>query len=252
MDQNELTYGKSDPAYTKKELFARAIRDSSPVFFGFIFLGISFGILMHQTGFSAIETLLSSVFIYAGSMQFALVGFLRAGIPLLTICVMTLLINSRHLFYGLSFLEDFKQMGPKGLYMIYSLTDETFSLLVALKDVSMSQKDKRQLWFYISVLNHAYWVVGGLIGAVIGTALPFDMTGIDFTMTALFVIILLEQLLANPKQNTRPAILAAAVSVCMILLFGIDRFLLPALAFTVFALALDTIYKAKRPAGGVK
>lgn len=221
---------------------------SLPVLFGYVFLGCAFGILMEEAGYHFWWSALVSVVVYAGSMQFVLVPFLSAGTALPTVAAMTLFVNSRHLFYGLSFVEKFKKMGKKGLYMIFSLTDETYSVLCSLK--APEGVDEKKASFLISLLNQCYWVLGSVAGGLIGQLLPVDFTGIDFSMTALFVVILLEQWRTFPSHI--PAAAGMLSALLFLLLFGPDRFLLPSLAATVFVLLLCRRQIAKQLEGETK
>ena len=192
--------------------------------FGYLFLGFAFGVLMTQAGYSAVWCALSSVLIYAGSMQFILVELLASGAGLGLAAVMTLLINSRHLFYGLSFVGRFRGMGLSKLYAIFALTDETYSVLCALpEELSTPGRILR-----ISLLDHLYWIAGA--------ALPFDTTGLDFCMTAFFAIIFIEQWLsAGVHAPAATGLVSAAV---FLALLGPDAFILPSLAATVIVLLL--------------
>ena len=209
-----------------------AFLQTIPVMLGYIFLGIAFGLMLQDAGYSFWWAFFSSVFIYAGSMQFVLVTLLTGGVSLLYAAVMTLFINGRHLFYGLSFIEKFRSMGKCYPYMIFSLTDETYSVLCGLK-VPEGMNEKR-ISFLIALLDHSYWILGSVLGAVIGELITLDTTGIDFSMTALFVVIVLNQWLDNKEH--RPAIIGAVIGILCLLLFGADKFLLPAL--TLIALVL--------------
>lgn len=206
---------------------------SLPVLFGYIFLGIAFGLLLQQAGFGAQWALASSVLIYAGSMQFLLPSLLLGG-SWAEVAVMTLLVNGRHLFYGLSFIEKFKKMGNACPYMIFSLTDETYSVLCAL-DVP-EELDENRVLFLISLLDQCYWVTGSVIGALAGQYIGFNTTGIDFAMTALFVVIFLDQW--KGTKNHIPALLGLFIGTGALVLLGAERFLLPALCLTVAALVL--------------
>ena len=222
----------------KKKLFLYAFRKSIPVLLGYVFLGVAFGIVLQSSGLTWPWALLISGIVYAGSMQFALVPLLSAATPLPTVALMTLMVNSRHLFYGLSFVDMYREMGKKYPYMIFSLTDETYSVLCSCKgDMELAERD-HEAAFYISALHQFYWVLGSVIGAVAGELLTFDTTGIDFSMTALFVVILVEQL----KNGGREARVCAAMGVAIALVFlftlGADGFLLPTLACTVAVLAI--------------
>lgn len=207
---------------------------SLPVMFGYIFLGIAFGVLMQQAGFPVWMSLLISLIAYAGSMQFVLVTLLSSGASVLLTAAMTLLINSRHIFYGLSFVEKFKTMGRRYFYMIFSLTDETYSVLCSVRPEDKT--DKKQAMFLIALFDQAYWVAGSVIGAAVGGILPFDTTGIDFSMTALFVVIFLEQWL-DAKTHI-PAVVGLVSGISFLLLLGPDNFILPSLIVTVTILLL--------------
>lgn len=209
-----------------------AFTQSVPVMLGYIFLGIAFGLMLQDAGYGVWWAFFSSVFIYAGSMQFVLVTLLTGGASLVYTAVMTLFINGRHLFYGLSFLEKFRGMGKFYPYMIFSLTDETYSVLCGLKvPEGMSEK---KVSFLIALFDHCYWITGSLLGALIGELITFDTTGIDFSMTALFVVIVLNQWLDSKEH--RPAILGGILGIMCLLLFGPDKFLLPSLTFVALIL----------------
>ena len=224
---------------SKKQQFFYAVRKSIPVFLGFIFLGIAFGIVLQSAGFNWLWALVISTLVYAGSMQFALVPLLTAGTPLSTIALMTLMVNSRHLFYGLSFVDMFKSMGKKYPYMIFSLTDETYSVLCSCADDPAAHVDNHRPCFMISLLHQCYWVVGSVIGAVAGELIAFDTTGIDFSMTALFVVILVDQLRAGGRDARRSSLIGLVLALFFLLILGADKFLLPTLTCTVLALALS-------------
>jgi 4-azaleucine resistance transporter AzlC len=209
-----------------------AFTQTIPVMLGYIFLGIAFGLMMQDAGYSFWWAFFSSVFIYAGSMQFVLVTLLTSGASLLYAAVMTLFINGRHLFYGISFIEKFRDMGKSYPYMVFSLTDETYSVLCSLKNPE--GMNEKRVSLLISVLDHLYWVTGSVLGGMLGHFIKFDTTGIDFSMTALFVVIVLNQWLDSKEH--RPALLGAVLGILCLLLFGQDKFLLPALTFTALIL----------------
>lgn len=222
----------------KKKLFLYAFRKSIPVLLGYIFLGIAFGIVLQSSGLTWSWALLISGIVYAGSMQFALVPLLSASTPLPTVALMTLMVNSRHLFYGLSFVDMYREMGKKYPYMIFSLTDETYSVLCSCKSDMELRENNHEAAFFISALHQFYWVLGSVIGAVAGELLTFDTTGIDFSMTALFVVILVEQLKNGGREARISAGLAIAIALVFLFTLGADGFLLPTLACTVAALAI--------------
>lgn len=212
-----------------------AFRQTVPVLCGYLFLGLAFGLLLQQAGYGWPWAVLTSVIVYAGSMQFVLVGLLGSGFAsLLSVALTTLSVNSRHLFYGLSFLETFRKMGRAKPYMIFSLTDETYSLLCSLQPPKELDADRVRL--YIALLDHAYWVAGSAAGAILGSVLPFDLTGIDFAMTALFVVIFVDQW--RGAKSRLPAVAGLGFGLLWLVVLGPDRFLLPALVCTVLVLLL--------------
>ena len=206
-----------------------ALQKTIPVFLGYLVLGMAFGILLNDAGYNALWALAISTFVYAGSMQFALLNFIGTPISLVSAAIMTLSINSRHIFYGLSFIDIFKKMKTKGLYMIFSLTDETYPLLCLNKYPENANKER--CMFYIALFNHSYWIIGSLIGSLLGNIIPFNTTGLDFAMTALFVVIFLEQYLS--AKSKIPAYVGILSGITCLLIFKSDNFLLPALIQTV-------------------
>lgn len=212
-----------------------AFRQTVPVLCGYLFLGLAFGLLLQQAGYGWPWAVLTSVIVYAGSMQFVLVGLLGGGFAsLLSVALTTLSVNSRHLFYGLSFLETFRKMGRAKPYMIFSLTDETYSLLCSLQPPK--ELDANRVRLYIALLDHAYWVAGSAAGAILGSVIPFDLTGIDFAMTALFVVIFVDQW--RGAKSRLPAIAGLGFGLLWLVVLGPDRFLLPALVCTMLVLLL--------------
>ena len=199
--------------------WGKAARTSIPVMAGYLVLGAGFGILLRTRGYGLGWALAMSGFIYAGSMQYVAVDLLTGGASLLTAAVTTLLVNARHLFYGISMLERYRAAGKYAPYLIFSLTDETYSLLAAREDLTGAD------CFRISLLDQLYWVLGTAIGSLAGAYLRFDTTGIDFSLTALFLTVFTEQWL-DTKDHT-PALIGLGVSIVCRLVFGEDGFLLP-------------------------
>lgn len=217
----------------KKE-WGTALKLSIPVMAGYLFLGIAFGLVAHQAGFGWPWVLFMSLYVYAGSLQFLLVPLMAAGASLGETAMLALMVNIRHLFYGLTFLESFRSFGPLKPYMIHSLTDETYSLLATLE---LSEGvDKNRVMFLISALNQSYWVGGTVTGAILGQAIPWDLAGIDFAMTALFTVIFTDQWLRT--TNHWPALAGIACGLVFLLLIGPAGFLPPALVATVGCLLL--------------
>ena len=211
-----------------------AFINSLPVLFGFIFLGIAFGILLQKAGFNYIWAFFTSLTVYAGSLQFVLVSFLSSGTALPVVALTTLFINSRHMFYGLSFIETFKSMGKRYPYMIFSLTDETYSALCSLK--LPDEMEGNRVRFLIALFNQSYWIIGSVLGALIGRLIPFGFDGIEFSMTALFVVILVERWKTDGVRV--PAIVGLICGIISLLALGAESFLLPALSAVVAVLLL--------------
>lgn len=216
----------------KKNEYVYAFVQTVPVLLGYIFLGIAFGLMLQDVGYNYIWAFFISVFVYAGSMQFVLVTLLAGAQSLITTFIMTFFINGRHIFYGLSFIEKYKKMGKVYPYMIFSLTDETYSVMCSLK--VPEEMDEKKVSFLVSLFDHFYWIAGSVIGALIGQMISFDTTGIDFSMTALFVVIVVNQWMEN--KNHIPTFIGFGTAIVALLLLGADNFLLPALTLAVILL----------------
>lgn len=218
----------------KRRALKAALPYTLPVFMGYLFLGIAFGVLLTSKGFPVWMAPFMSLFIYAGSGQFVAIGLLAGPFSPAGAALMTFMINARHLFYGLSLLDKFKGMGRRKPYMVFSLTDETYSLLCSVR--APDGVDREWFYFFLALLDHSYWIFGGLVGALAGALIPFDSTGIDFAMTALFIVIFVEQW--ERAKSHIPALLGVAVTLSCLLLVGRDRFILAAMAGIFLLLAL--------------
>ena len=205
-----------------------------PVLMGYLAIGMAFGFMLQAVGYNFIWAFFMSLSIYAGSGQYLGVSLLSTGAALGTVALMTLIINFRHLVYGLSMLEKFRGMGIRKLYMIFSLTDETYALLSSAQ--APVGVNPRNFYFAIALLDQSYWILGSVIGAVAWAVIPIDTTGIDFAMTALFVVIAVEQW--ETYRSHLPAVLGAVATLVSLLLVGAENMLLPALAIIVVALLL--------------
>lgn len=205
-----------------------------PVFAGYCFLGMSYGFLMKASGFPFWYPILTSLVIFAGSMEFMTVNLLLGAFDLVQAFALTLMINARHLFYGLSMLGKYGHMGAKKPYLIFGLTDETFSVNCVTEPPEGI--DRGWFYFFITLLDHSYWVLGATLGGIFGSFITFNTEGLDFVMTALFVVILLEHLLTT--EDKRSAFSGMALSFAMLLLFGADGFMLPAMASILIVLTL--------------
>ncbi len=196
---------------------------SLPVMAGYIVLGIGFGILLKKAGYGLFWAFLMSFTIYAGSMQYVAVSLLTSGASLISAALTTLMVNARHLFYGVSMIDKYKGAGVKKPYLIFALTDETYSLLCG--EEQPEGIDFFWYSFFVSLFNQCYWILGSVLGSALGTLIAFDTAGIDFSMTALFVTVFVEQWITT--KNHLPAIAGLACSVVCLLFFGADSFLIP-------------------------
>ena len=219
---------------TLKNSFTFALRRSLPIMVGFSPVGAAYGILMAQAGYGPLWTALCGVIVLAGSLQMLMVSFFLSQPPLFTVAVTALLINSRHIFYGLSFIEKFREYGPWKYYLIYGMCDENYSLLCSYRH--QEGLDEKWVHIFSTALVAGYWITFSTLGGLAGQNLPFDTTGIDFALTALFIVILLEQL--RGSATPVPALAATGSSLLWLILLGPDGFLLPALLTTVAVLAL--------------
>ena len=208
-----------------KKAFRKAFPYTIPVLTGYLFIGIAFGVMYAEKGYSFLWAILMSLLVYAGSGQYLAVNFFVPGFSFLQVIFLTFMVNVRHIFYGISLLEKFNKMGMKRWYMIFGLTDETYSLLCTTNVPEDVEEDK--FLFAISIMNQSYWVLGSAIGAIAGTVLPINSEGIDFAMTALFVVIFIEQWM--DKKNRIPELIGVAVAIVALIIFGASNFVLPAM-----------------------
>jgi len=211
-----------------------AIKNTIPIFFTYLFIGIAFGVLTVDAGYSVLLSVASAFFIYAGSMQLVMIPMMTSGASLIALALMTIFINARHIFYGISFVERFRKMGWRGVYMVLTLTDETYSILCSVQ--YEPGLDENRATFYIALLNHLYWIFGCLVGACAGRLLPFDMTGIDFSATAFFLVVVINQW--RQYRTRLPFLTAATCALGFYLLLGKDYFLIPTLLACLIALLL--------------
>ena len=221
----EIEKNKVSKKASYEKAFKAAFPYTIPVMTGYLFIGMAFGVMIQEKGYNFLWAILMSVLCYAGSGQYLAVNFFAPGVSLLQVIFMEFMLNIRHIFYGLSLLERFAKMGKKRLYMIFSLTDETYSLFFVTK--VPKDVEEGQFLFAIALLDQLYWIIGSAIGAIAGTLIPFDTTGIDFAMTALFVVIFVEQWLTS--RNHLPALTGIAASLICLLIFGSDNFILPSM-----------------------
>ena len=223
-----------------KEIILEALRATVPVMAGYLVLGMGFGILLRTKGYGVWWALAMSGFIYAGSMQYLTIDLLTGGASLITAAITTLLVNARHLFYGISMVEGYRKLGKEKPYAIFALTDETYSL-VCQDDQHPNPDDYRRYVFWVSLCDQCYWVTGSLVGALLGSIIPFDVTGIDFSLTALFLTVFIEQWLSTKDHAS--ALIGVIASVLCVVVFGPANFLLPAMAAILISL---TVLRAVR------
>ena len=212
-----------------------AFRDTIPVLTGYLVLGFGFGIILKANGYGIFFALIMSLTIYAGSMQYIAVSLLTGGASLLTVALTTVMVNARHLFYGISMLDKYQNIGTRRLYLIFALTDETYSLVCGGAP-HIPPAHKKDYYLLVSLFDQLYWIVGSVLGAAVGTLVSFNSEGIDFALTALFVTVFLDQWL-HEKQHG-PALIGVGASVLCLLLFGSENFLIPAMLVIALLLCL--------------
>ena len=217
-----------------KAAFFAAFPNTIPIFAGFLFLGIAYGIYMNQSGFKFYYPMFMSFIIFAGSVEFATVSWLLGSFDPVNIFFLTLMINARHLFYGLSMLEKYNIPGWKKLYLIYGMCDESFSINATVdvpKDI-----DKGLFMFFVTILNQIYWVAGASIGGIFGSFIPFDTKGLEFVMTALFVVIFLENWLKEKDHNA--SVIGLFISFICLMIFKGTNFIIPSMIIILSILTL--------------
>lgn len=214
----------------KRSALPAAFPHTVPVFMGYLSIGFAFGIMLQAIGYNPLWAVFMSLIIYAGSGQYLGVTLLATGAPLPQVALLTLLLNFRHIFYGLSLLDAFRDTGWRKPYLIFALTDETYALLTSVR-VPIGV-DPAAFYMAVCLLDHSYWVLGSLIGATVGSLIHINTQGVDFAMTALFVAIAVDQwkaLGATGVKKHLPALLGVGCTVGSLLIFGPDRMLIPAL-----------------------
>lgn len=219
---------------TIKRSFLAAFPYTIPILAGFLFLGITYGIYMNVSGFSFIYPMLTSMVVFAGSAEFILVNMLLGVFDPIQTFLIILMINARHLFYGISLLEKYTGTGIKKLYLIFGMCDESFSINCSV-DIP-EDADRGWFMFFVTLLNHTYWVTGATLGGIFGSFISFNTEGLDFVMTAMFVVIFLEQLLK--EKNHISSATGIILSVVSLLIFGPDKFIIPAMVMIFAALML--------------
>ena len=218
----------------KRKAFKAALPYTLPICIGFIVLGMSYGFLMRSKGFPLIYPMLMSLFIFAGSMEFVTVNLLLSDFNPLHVFFLTLMVNARHIFYGISMLDKYKNCGWKKPYLIFAMCDETFTVNCAV--TRPEDVDKGWFMFFVTLLNQIYWVSGATLGALLGYIIHFDASGIEFVMTALFVVMFINQW-EETKEHT-PALMGLGCSLLCLLVFGSSNFIIPAMILIVLCLSI--------------
>lgn len=211
-----------------------AFLKSLPVMAGYIVLGIGFGILLRKAGYGVLWAFAMSTLIYGGSMQYVGVDLIAGGASIITTAITTFMVNARHLFYSISMLRVYKNSGKYKPYLIYSITDETYSLLCDGK--TPEGTDPELYRFLVSLFDHSFWIIGGVLGNLLGAVLPFSSAGIEFSMTALFIAAFVEQWISSGDHI--PAITGALSTLICLLIFGAENFLIPSMLLITLVLTL--------------
>ena len=218
----------------KSKACRAALPYTIPICIGFLFLGISYGFFMHSKGFSFLYPVLMSLFIFAGSMEFVTVNLLLTAFNPLSAFLLALMVNARHLFYGISMLDKYKNTGLKKPYLIYGMCDESFSINCTV--TPPADVDKGWFMLFVTLLNQIYWVAGAASGSLLGSVISFDTTGIEFVMTALFVVMFINQW--EETDNHRSALTGVFCSMVCLFLFGAQHFIIPAMALIIACFSL--------------
>lgn len=229
----------------RRRALAAAFPHTIPIFAGFWFIGLAYGIYMNVSGFSFVYPMLMSFFIYGGSLEFVAVSMLLSPFAPLECFILALMVQARHLFYGIAMLDKYKGLGWKRFFLIYGMCDEAFSINYSAR--IPEDVDKGWFMLFVTWLNQLYWVSGATLGGLLGSLLTINTEGLDFVMTAMFVVIFLEQLLKEQKHYT--AIIGTGMSAASLILFGPDKFMLPAMACILCLLTL--FRKPIEKAGGL-
>jgi 4-azaleucine resistance transporter AzlC len=224
-----MSLGVQEHMQNQKQIqiaFRAAFPYTVPILAGFLFLGIAYGIFMNSLGFNAMYPILMSLLIFAGSMEFVAANLLLGAFDPINALLLTLMVNARHLFYGISMLDKYKGTGKKKFYLIFGLCDESFSINCTA-DIP-EDVDKGWFMFFVTLLNHLYWVLGATIGGVFGSLVQFNTEGLEFVMTALFVVIFIEQWMKEKEHYS--ALVGLGLSIACLVVFGGENFIIPAMA----------------------
>ena len=219
----------------KRKALRSALPYTLPICVGFLFLGMSYGLLMRSKGFPLVYPMFMSLFIFAGSMEFVTVNLLLSAFRPLHAFLLALMVNARHLFYGISMLEKYRNVGWKKLYLIYGMCDESFTINCAV--TPPPDVDRGWFMFFVTMLNQFYWVSGATLGALLGYVVRFDITGVEFVMTALFVVMFVNQW--DEAEDHVPALIGVGCTLFCLLVLGSEGFLIPAMALITLCFLLQ-------------
>ena len=217
-----------------KSILKEAFTATLPIMAGYLVLGVGFGIILKSKGYGVLWAFAMSTVIYAGSMQYLAIDLICGGAGLLTTALTTLMVNARHLFYGISMVEKYKNAGKAKPYLIYALSDETYSLVCV--DMDMEEGERNKFCLFVTALDQFYWVLGSVLGSLLGAVITFNTEGMDFALTALFVTVFVEQWLST--RDHAAAIVGVGASVICLVLFGSGSFLIPSMVAITLALTL--------------
>lgn len=217
-----------------KSILKKAFTATLPIMAGYLVLGVGFGIILKSKGYGVLWAFAMSTVIYAGSMQYLAIDLICGGAGLLTTALTTLMVNARHLFYGISMVEKYKNAGKAKPYLIYALSDETYSLVCV--DMDMEEGERNKFCLFVTALDQFYWVLGCVLGSLLGAVIKFSTEGMDFALTALFVTVFVEQWLST--RDHAAAIVGVGASVICLVLFGSGSFLIPSMVAITLALTL--------------
>lgn len=217
-----------------KSILKEAFTATLPIMAGYLVLGVGFGIILKSKGYGVLWAFAMSTVIYAGSMQYLAIDLICGGAGLLTTALTTLMVNARHLFYGISMVEKYKNAGKAKPYLIYALSDETYSLVCV--DMDMEKGERNKFCLFVTALDQFYWVLGSVLGSLLGAVITFNTEGMDFALTALFVTVFVEQWLST--RDHAAAIVGVGASVICLVLFGSGSFLIPSMVAITLALTL--------------
>ena len=238
-------YNNKMTDWNRKEAFRKAFRaafpHTVPVLTGFLVLGIAYGVLMQTKGYGAVWAFLMSAIAFCGSMQFVAITLLTTAFDPMQAFLLSIMVNARHLFYGISMLEKYKGLGKIRGFLIYVLCDETFSITSSVDPPEGT--NRKYFFFSISLLNYLYWIMGTLLGSILGNLIHFNTQGLDFVLTALFVVLFLEQL--EKKENRVHGAVGMIGTTLSLFLFGADKLVIPAMGIILCVLVMGYQYEKK-------